>query len=197
MRSTRHAASSPIARRHVSSRRSADERYGSFCSVGARKLSGYQVLFGGRRREYVNDGRSSRGTRSRMLRGRGVPTVHHDHRGADSRPSGGPAVTTGWPCVRIASRRQHHGRQSRFDLGREPALPSAAASATARVSLRLVDQESGRQRRHLEQHAARLTKVDRREVAAIADVGDTCTRTAMSSSRSRSCSSPVATAIAT
>src|SRR5262245_3457830 len=64
------------------------------------------------------------------------------------------------------------GREARFDLLTEPLFPRWKFQARAQVGQLLVDEKSWTDGRDFEEHAARLTEVDRREVTAIADVGN-------------------------
>ena len=76
----------------------------------------------------------------------------------------------------------------------DAAPPTAAASGRARGwPASSSDREPRLNGRDFEQHAARLAEINRLEVAAIADLGDLAAVPAAASSRSRSCSSPVAT----
>ena len=68
-----------------------------------------------------------------------------------------------------------HGAQGRLELVAQVLVLGRQAQRLADVLRILVDGEAGRERRDLEQDAARDAEVDRLEVVAVADVGDVAT----------------------
>src|SRR5262249_13665332 len=134
------------------------------------KLYGYHVPPAAAGATYVSEGRDRRGTSARMLTGAALrPWIITTVAGAC--PSGTPASTTACPscggtsAVMHRPKRVFDGSAMRLFPGRQLELPSKGRQI-------FVNGEARFDRRHFEQHAARLAEIDRLKVAAVADVGD-------------------------